>query len=348
MVDSTVTDLEVLHLFLDRFGYQEKSTPGYREYYVTTNGPHIQVGLSLGIVFLFTMDGRSIPRSRYYHMKRPKVEIIRITPNQATRWIEHNIPKNRKLRRAKVAQYAADMVNGRWRLSNDAISFDSHGMLVNGQHRLHACVKSGVAILSILLWNIPTESFAVLDSGMLRTTDDRFRMTGHEYPYGFGATVRRLFLSVRLSRSRAFTDLEVGDFMERHASAVRYAHQMLPHGRMANAALRAPIVRAYILKASSRRLEQFAHVLITGLQESRADAAAVLLRNYILDTVATHSGARKSIYLYAEAALDHFLKGVGVMKLTPNTVELFPLPGESEWFDDLQEDKDANINVPTD
>ena len=74
-----------------------------------------------------------------------KCEIMKVSPEMATKWLEKNIV-NRRIRDYKVNAYARDMKNGDWRLNGEAIVFNKSGQLVDGQHRLNAIAKSGVTV----------------------------------------------------------------------------------------------------------------------------------------------------------------------------------------------------------
>ena len=65
-----------------------------------------------------------------------------VTPDMARTYLKSNT-HNRPLDAARVSKYAADMRAGRWLVSPETISFDEHGVLLNGQHRLGAIVESG-------------------------------------------------------------------------------------------------------------------------------------------------------------------------------------------------------------
>jgi hypothetical protein len=258
-------------------------------------------------------------------MKKPSVEIMNVTPQMAENWLEQNSDRNRKLREAKVAQYVADILAGRWRLSDQAISFDINEALVNGQHRLHAVVRADKPILSLVMKNLPTEAMLVLDGGMKRSTDDNFGMYGCEYPKNCGSTVRRVFLGVRSYAGRAFTDQEVHEFMKQSADAVRFAHRVLPNGKFGSASLRAPVVRAYIKRAARTRLEHFGEVLLTGMMVP-GDEAAIHLRNFVMELASSSNGRdRASLYGKTESALAAFLREEPIRRLLPTKDELFPI-----------------------
>jgi hypothetical protein len=264
-----------------------------------------------------------------------KARLVLVTPAVAEDWLKKNRENNRNVGRSRVRQYAADMKAGRWRLGDQAVSFDAEGRLVNGQHRLHACVLSGCAFWTVALWGLDADSFLVIDSGKKRSTDDAMKIGDVDAPSGCGATVRRVFLSHRTYAGRAFTDLEVAGFLSRHGASVAFAHRHLPRGKVCNASTRAAVCRAHAAGKSSRRLEDFCRVLSTGLMVP-GDEAAVFLRNHVLEEAQQGAGRQRSkLYAVVEAALAAFLKGEAVKKLpAPAKAELLPLPDEGYWLDE--------------
>jgi hypothetical protein len=100
-----------------------------------------------------------------------------ITPAVAKRYLEVNLT-NRNISDSVVNMYGDDMKCGRWLLTANGIGFDVEGVLVDGQHRLEAIVRSGVAEEFIVVYNLPKPSRAVTDIGRTRTTADELRMRG--------------------------------------------------------------------------------------------------------------------------------------------------------------------------
>lgn len=105
-------------------------------------------------------------------MSSKKVEVMTITPEIAKEWLEKNYDGNRKIKEDVVKSYARQMSNGMWTDSNDAICFSKDGVLLNGQHRLNACVHSGCEFTSIVRWDADPDSFANMDIGARRTNTD--------------------------------------------------------------------------------------------------------------------------------------------------------------------------------
>ena len=73
-------------------------------------------------------------------------DIIEVTPEMATEWLKGNT-KNRPINEEKVAEYAEKMRLGEWRERHSVpIILQSDGRLINGQHRLYAIIRAGVAV----------------------------------------------------------------------------------------------------------------------------------------------------------------------------------------------------------
>ena len=72
--------------------------------------------------------------------------IVEVTPALAAQWLTSNT-KSRPLNEAKVAEYAEKMRLGVWREGRGMpIIRRSDGRLINGQHRLCAIIRAGVAV----------------------------------------------------------------------------------------------------------------------------------------------------------------------------------------------------------
>ena len=106
--------------------------------------------------------------------KEIRHELVTITPDIAREFLSHNTD-NRNIRKAAIRTYADDMENGRWLLTTDAIGFDKNGVLLNGQHRLLACIEAGVPFQSFVDYGLDTASFNAIDNGVSRTASDGMR-----------------------------------------------------------------------------------------------------------------------------------------------------------------------------
>lgn len=94
-----------------------------------------------------------------------------ITPEVAALLLKNN-SKNRALRKAWVKELAGRMKRGEWRFTHQGIAIDSEGVILDGQHRLHACVLSGVPIRVLVMRGAPRESFDAIDLHKVRNFTD--------------------------------------------------------------------------------------------------------------------------------------------------------------------------------
>lgn len=96
----------------------------------------------------------------------PSATVEQITPAAAAEYLKHLHPSQRALRERNVADYVRSLkAKEGWALQADAITFDTQGLLMNGQHRLTACVRAGVPFTAVVLRGAPPESMGVIDIG---------------------------------------------------------------------------------------------------------------------------------------------------------------------------------------
>lgn len=136
---------------------------------------------------------------------KPTPSVVMVTPALAELWLAGNTV-NRSIRDAAVNQYADDMLNGRWTLGPDAICQDADGNLLNGQHRLHAVLRSGCTVAMLVLNNALPESMRNMDTGRKRSVSDVLGFDGEENRYLLAAALK---LAVLLSDGRIYRDRKV-------------------------------------------------------------------------------------------------------------------------------------------
>lgn len=86
-----------------------------------------------------------------------------VTPETAVEMLERN-SGNRPIRETHVADLEGVFRRGEMAINGATIGFDTAGRLVNGQHRLTACVRSGVGFWVIVVTGLPPASFDTIDS----------------------------------------------------------------------------------------------------------------------------------------------------------------------------------------
>lgn len=111
-----------------------------------------------------------------------RLTVMEITPAMAQQWLETNLRNPRKLRPAVASRYASDMAVGKWAFPVDFIGFDAAGNVINGQHRLKACVECGISFVSLVIYGVPDEATEAIDRGLKRALADT--LAGRGYAHG--------------------------------------------------------------------------------------------------------------------------------------------------------------------
>lgn len=106
-----------------------------------------------------------------------KTTIEKIGPVTATKYLE-SAPQNRHVSPTVVNSYAKQMSAGQWRQTHQGIAFNEAGGLVDGQHRLHAIIKSGRTITMQVSRGLTSDDILVIDAGKTRTANDRLAVSG--------------------------------------------------------------------------------------------------------------------------------------------------------------------------
>ena len=115
------------------------------------------------------------------HIKsKIEVKAINLTPNIAKELLKSNYQKQRNISESRVNAYAQDMLSGSWVLNGETFALDQNGMLLNGQHRCTAVVKSGITIPAIFVTGLSTESFKTIDQGFLRSMAQILTIDGYK------------------------------------------------------------------------------------------------------------------------------------------------------------------------
>jgi hypothetical protein len=144
-------------------------------------------------------------------------EFVTITPEIAAAWLDKN-DGNRRMKTRLKNKYARDMAAGAFVLTGDPIRFSKSGHLIDGQHRLTACVASGVSFQSLVIYGLTEDARQHIDIGMRRSTADVLALAG--IPSGSKvAAVVRVALTERsgglLSRV-SWTESEVVAFVKKY------------------------------------------------------------------------------------------------------------------------------------
>ena len=139
-----------------------------------------------------TRPNRKEQREQEISERQPNSYFAKVTPEMAEEWLKaSNI---RKIRPGQVEKFRRDMIAGHWRLTGQAIHFNKRGTLIDGFHRLTACVAAGVPFPTLIAENMPEDALGAIDRGAPRSLADHLRWKGETDTPVLGAVIRLSWL----------------------------------------------------------------------------------------------------------------------------------------------------------
>lgn len=209
--------------------------------------------------------------------------ITTITPDEALAMLEaaggHNF---RTLRSPHARQLAHEMSAGKWCLNGEAIKFDRAGVLVDGQHRLKACVLSGVPLVTWVVRGVSRE--ADLDLGIKRATHDALAAKGEANSRQLGAALGTLLTiehpNHKIGQKGLSYRNEVLECLEKHPGVRRFvgathSFSLFDHSTMF------PALWYCFDSSDAARADVFMARLRDGVNVQQG-SAVLLLRNQLL------------------------------------------------------------------
>jgi hypothetical protein len=112
-----------------------------------------------------------------------------ITPDKAHEYLQ-SIRLNRKIRQRHLEQLTTEVVLERWLLNGETIKFDINGHLIDGQHRLWACIKAEKAITTYVIRALTSEALQTIDTGLKRSPGDILGLQGYSNATNLAASAR--------------------------------------------------------------------------------------------------------------------------------------------------------------
>jgi hypothetical protein len=122
------------------------------------------------------------------------VEQVFVTPAMAAEWLTKNT-HNRRLIKGHVDTLVSSLERGEWMLNGETSKFARDGRLLDGQHRLSACVTAGVGFSTWVAYGVESEAFDTIDVNIRsRKTSDILGMHGKENATHLAACVKLLWV----------------------------------------------------------------------------------------------------------------------------------------------------------
>jgi hypothetical protein len=259
------------------------------------------------------------------HVRYPKIsaKVEVVTPEKARGWLE-TMGGNRKVKENCVAVYASDMANGNWKLSPQGIAFDELDCLFDGQHRLLAVLRCGMAVPMLVLRGFPVEQGAmktmdIVDCGAIRSLPDRLKLMGcyAGNPNLVCAIARRLAQLAMGPNSRAtrrFSLATTLDIIGLWAAEINQVTAVLDRNSFRQGR-NASVAAAFVLAAAvcPNKTKEALTCLATGANLDHG-SPLLELRNALISDRAGEPDARLTLCLSALLCHWHKLPGSQVFK----------------------------------
>lgn len=252
---------------------------------------------------------------------------VLVTPEIAAAWLDRNT-LNRRKSRDHVEELARDMKSGRWEYNGDPIRFDSTGRLIDGQHRLHACVAADTPFETVVIYNLPPTAQRLIDIGKRRRVADFLTMDGVHYS-GTISTTARMLLCERYGvepKHNVISHTEVLEYIAKHptiAVSARYVmSKKSPKGLPDGQITLIHWVGTNVLKVP-KVADAFIDVMHTGIPTYEGCAAHNLRERMIADQGSTVRMTREAKYKLIKHAWNLFAVGKTVRMLrSPEVVNI--------------------------
>jgi len=223
-----------------------------------------------------------------------KTTVETVTPSQAAKYIATvDASKQRPIKESKIADYAGAMSRGHWMLTHQGIAFDDAGSLCDGQHRMHAVIRSGVPIETLVTRNlVQTQgdmfTFDAIDQGVKRRVGDQLHVRHGVENSCLTASATRKIVQFCVPKNPAMTVATTLAVLHYYGAEIKSALSML---RPTKGMLRAPIIgaSAFCLRPGGEAVRSFISAVGTGENLSKGNPA-LAFRQYALNNSSAGGG----------------------------------------------------------
>lgn len=204
-----------------------------------------------------------------------------IDPGTAANWLQNNFG-NRKLSEDVIKAYARDMANGDWASTHQGIGFNDRDELIDGQHRLHAVIRSGKTIRMMVTFGLPSiidgrqsTTMDAVDRGRPRSVADQLKI---QHGLKHGSAIAMITASIAgLCQNERTRRLSVGQTLDIYR-AFKPAVDWVIEFRSTEPGLKAKGVLAAcaFAVAADVSLKARCHSIFTGAFEAQATPLRLL------------------------------------------------------------------------
>jgi len=123
----------------------------------------------------------------------PAFKWVIVTPEQAARIAKTINTNNRPLSESQIDHYRGVIVSNQWRQTHQGMAVDTDGVLQDGQHRLWAISRAGIAVPVAFFVGMDPDNFKAIDEGLVRTAAQLFSRSGESYTVVMAGMMKLLY-----------------------------------------------------------------------------------------------------------------------------------------------------------
>lgn len=229
-----------------------------------------------------------------------------ITPERAA-MVLNTSNGNRTIRREKVDAYARDMLSGKWMVNGETIIIDEFGALLDGHHRLAACVRANSPMRTMLVTGAPRAANTTIDMGTSRSIADALSFSGFKNTRATAAiVVAYMSLQRGVPVSATPSSTEVLDFVEAHPLIVEAENATHQKVRLRADALIGAMYLAEAEAGNVQDISDFIEVLRFGVPHYKGCAAHALREKLLKDAGAKTQLKRRDVHRLVTQAFEKF------------------------------------------
>jgi hypothetical protein len=175
-----------------------------------------------------------------------------ITPEIANRYIARNTGLQRKISRRALESYVSELNAGGWQLNGEAIVFGKSGLLLNGQHRLVAIMKSGKPMTTLVVYGIDDSKVYLYDLQLRRSAKNTLQVMDINISPIASAAAKSL-----VGLFQPIGDTIVNEYIRKHQDDLNRAYNCCCTGAMSRYSKRTSCVLVCYLMLRTNTAQKF-------------------------------------------------------------------------------------------
>lgn len=253
--------------------------------------------------------------------------IVNVTPEIARGWLDVGC-FNRKIDPEAVSKYVRMIQSGLWKRTHQGIAFTKEGILLDGQHRLLAVIKTGMTVPMVVFIDEAQENFEFIDCGKNRSNLDMIRLgQGDNTLNSLHTSTLRAFLAGPFCHTTQWSSAELNIEQRKHEKPILFIVDLFrgeKDRKLNDSTVRGLLARAYY-HLPTEKITAFTAKLLNRGGGYRGDQM-----NYLVNSLYTwddrRNNTKREIYKRGQQTLLAFLHDNPQPWTVKISLDAFPIP----------------------